>query len=114
MDRFASHLNNKCVRYNSRWWVRDTEVVNAFSQNWGPDKNWAVPPPSLVSTCIEKKTYPGKKLFIHGYSVMKKTVRFWPTLVSSNGRFNACIKHIVNLSRSNVVSPGRGNNGNIC
>lgn len=109
IDRFASHLNNKCERYNSRFWVPGTEAVDAFSQYWGRDKNWAVPPPRLVSACVEKIIR--EKAVCTLVIPLWKSSSFWPTIVDSNGTFRVDIKHVVNLSRINVVSPGKGNNG---
>lgn len=53
IDRFASHLSKKCKRFNSRWWVRGTEAVDAFLQSWKYDSNWLVPPPRLICRCLE-------------------------------------------------------------
>ena len=54
VDRFASQLNNKCIRFNSRWWVPGTEAVNAMEESWVGENNWAVPPPRLILNCIRK------------------------------------------------------------
>ena len=49
IDRFSSNLNNKCQRFNSKYWVPGTEAVDAFDQDWQGVKNWFVPPPSIGS-----------------------------------------------------------------
>ena len=55
IDRFASYYNCKCPRYNSRWWVPGTEGVNSLDQYWGlPEIIWAVPPPRLIPSVLEK------------------------------------------------------------
>ena len=54
VDRFASHLNNKCETFNSRWWVPGTSGIDAFAQMWNYDVNWLVPPPRLIAKCIDK------------------------------------------------------------
>ena len=41
VDRFASHFNNKCMRFNSRRWVPGTEAINALEENWaGRTTGW--------------------------------------------------------------------------
>lgn len=109
IDRFASHLNNKCKRFNSRWWVPGTEAVDAVSQFWGHDNNWLVPPPRLVAVCIEKliSEKSNGTLIIPAW----KSSPYWPCLMDDKGFFKGCIKEVVNLSRNNVIIPGKGNNG---
>ena len=53
VDRIANHINKKCKRFFSPWWVPETEGVNAFSQNWTGEENWLVPPIQLVPCTIE-------------------------------------------------------------
>ena len=104
IDRFASHLNSKCKRFNSRWWVPGTEAVDAFSQFWGQDENWLVPPPRLVSMCIDKMIAERA----NGTLIvpMWKSSAFWCSLVNSDGNFKNCIKQVINLSRHDIVVPG--------
>ena len=47
IDRFASRKNRKLIRYNSRFFERDSEGVDTFAFDWKDELNWAVPPPSL-------------------------------------------------------------------
>jgi hypothetical protein len=54
VDRFATHYNTQCVRFNSPIWCPGTEAVDAFSQYWGRENNWLVPPPSLISRVLNK------------------------------------------------------------
>lgn len=55
IDRFASYYNSKCKRFNSRWWVPGTEGVNSLDQFWGGSEiNWAVPPPRLIPSVLQK------------------------------------------------------------
>ena len=49
VDRFASLVTAKCIRFNSKWWVPKTEGINAFDQRWSFENNWLVPPPGLVA-----------------------------------------------------------------
>ena len=54
VDRFATHYNNKCARFNSKYWCPGTEGVDAFNQNWSNENNWMVPPPALIARVINK------------------------------------------------------------
>ena len=53
IDRFASNINKKLKRYNSKFWNPDSEAIDAFSQNWFGENNWIVPPISLVNRAIK-------------------------------------------------------------
>jgi hypothetical protein len=44
VDRFADWDNAKLPRFNSKWWCPQTEAVNTYSQQWGGENNWVVPP----------------------------------------------------------------------
>jgi hypothetical protein len=44
IDRFADKRNNKCKRWNSRYWTIGGEAADAFTQDWRGDNNWLVPP----------------------------------------------------------------------
>jgi hypothetical protein len=44
IDRFADWDNTKLVRFNSKWLCPQTEAVNTYSQHWGGENNWVVPP----------------------------------------------------------------------
>ena len=48
VDRFATWYNDKCLRFNSRFWNPGCEGVDAFTQNWQEENNWLVPPPSQI------------------------------------------------------------------
>lgn len=54
VDRFASHSNTKCKRFNFCWWVPGTEGLDALSQSFSSDVNELVPPPRLVLSCVNK------------------------------------------------------------
>lgn len=47
-DRFADDKNAKLPRFNSRFWVPNTEQVDAFSTPWTGENNWLAPPPKLI------------------------------------------------------------------
>ena len=52
IDRFANHKNSKTTRFNSKHWNPRSEAVDAFTQDWGIDMNWLVPPVRLVPRAI--------------------------------------------------------------
>ena len=53
VDRFASYLNKKLMRFNSKFWSPGVEAVDAFSQNWKNEINWIVPPISMICKAIK-------------------------------------------------------------
>jgi len=48
VDRFASHFNNKFVRFNSKLRVPGTKAVDCLKQRWADEANWILPPPKLA------------------------------------------------------------------
>ena len=52
VDRFATEYNKHLRTFNSRFWVPNTEGVNALSQNWHGENNWVLPPPGLLAEVI--------------------------------------------------------------
>ena len=61
VDRFASHGNQLCPRFNSEFLCPGTDAVDAFSQNWRRhpirndiEFNWWNPPWSLIPRVIDK------------------------------------------------------------
>lgn len=54
VDRFATHYNKKCVRFNSKYWCTNTECVDAFNACWRGENHWLVPPPNLITKAINK------------------------------------------------------------
>ena len=109
VDRFASHLNNKCKRFNSRWWVPGTEAVDAMTQFWGRDLNWLVPPPRLIAECFGKMQLEKA----NGTLVIPlwKSSPYWPCLLDLKGMFKPCISEVTNLGRIGITVSGNGNNG---
>ncbi|CAC5388127.1 unnamed protein product [Mytilus coruscus] len=53
VDRFASNLDKKLPRFNSKFWNPGVEAVDAFTQNWKNEVNWIVPPISVVCRAIK-------------------------------------------------------------
>ena len=109
MDRFASHFNSKCRKFNSRWWVPGTEAVDAMVQSWKQENNWLVPPPRLVASCLEK--IENERAVCTLIIPKWKSASFWPCLFTQDGIYKRHIKHVINLHNNDVVVPGKGNNG---
>lgn len=53
IDRFACYYNTKLPRFNSKFFDESAEAIDAFSQFWGDDFNWLVPPIYLVPRVID-------------------------------------------------------------
>jgi len=57
VDRFASSLNHKLPRFNSRWPHPRAEAVNSMTLDWTSDVNyWAPPVPLLDRTVLKIRT----------------------------------------------------------
>ena len=76
VDRFADFRNKKVKRYNSRFYHSGAEATDAFSQDWGEDVNWVVPPLYLVNRALEHARF-CKAIIILVTPLWKSTV-FWP------------------------------------
>jgi hypothetical protein len=109
VDRFASHLNNYCARFNSRWWVPGTEAINALEQDWSRDVNWLVPPPRLALACVNKLV--AERATCTLVVPKWKSASFWPCIVQTKDTFKSFIKDFRFLKRDCIVSSGKGNNG---
>jgi hypothetical protein len=57
VDRFASNLNKKLIRYNSLFWNPNSEAVDTFTQNWRGEHNLIIRPVSLVIRAIKHIIY---------------------------------------------------------
>lgn len=53
VDRFASHTNHLCPRFNSAFYCPGTEAVDAFSQDWSGENNWCNPPFGLIGQVLQ-------------------------------------------------------------
>lgn len=109
VDRFASNLNNHCVRFNSRFWCPGTEGVDAFDQCWSEDCNWIVPAPRDVLRVLAKLENDKAK----GSVVLPlwKSAPFWPVLQPYDNGFAHFVKEYRLLPQYNVIAQGNGNNG---
>ena len=109
VDRFASHFNNKCVRFNSRWWVPGTEAIDALNEKWTGENNWLVPPPRLISNCINKIEMEKA----NGTLVLPewRSAPYWPLLFNDQHKFKFYISEIISLPKKNIIDAGFSNNG---
>ena len=109
VDRFASHFNNKCMRFNSKWWVPGTEAVDCLKQQWADEANWIVPPPKLAVECVHKLVSEG----CTGTLVVPKwpSAPFWPLIVNKDGQYKSFVVDSYMFSVKDGIMPGRGNNG---
>ena len=101
VDRFASHFNNKCVTFNSRWWVPGTEAINALDKKWTGEHNWVVPTPRLVPNFIGK--IENEKADCTLVVPKWKSAPFWPLLFGKTCSFSEMIQ----LSKRNVIDVGQ-------
>ena len=109
VDRFSTHYNNHCRRFNSKWWVPGSEGINAFNQSWINDNNWLVPPPNRIIECINKIEQERARCTL---VVPKwKSGAFWPRLVDSKGNFNSYVKDFKVLPKVGLICVGKGHNG---
>ena len=53
IDRFASDINLKSKRFNSRYLCPETEGINAFSFDWSNEVNLLVSPTYLIQRAIK-------------------------------------------------------------
>ncbi|VDI25194.1 Hypothetical predicted protein [Mytilus galloprovincialis] len=103
VDRFSTHYNAQSSRFNSRIWCPGTEAINAFSQFWGGDTNWLVPPPSLVAMTINKIIKDKAKCML--VIPEWKSAPYWPLLYKDGG-FRDFIKEVIYLPRYNIIVKG--------
>ena len=53
VDRFADNINKKVDKFNSKYYCRGTDAINAFTQNWADDElNWLSPPIKYIIPTI--------------------------------------------------------------
>lgn len=109
IDRFASNLNKKCIRFNSKHWCIGCEGVDAMAQTWSGELNWWVPPPKLLCHCLNKIV--SEKACGTLIVPMWQSAPFWPLICNDHGIFRDFIKDHKILPQENVISAGQGNNG---
>ncbi|MEW8545049.1 MAG: reverse transcriptase domain-containing protein [Candidatus Thiodiazotropha sp.] len=109
VDRFASNFNNKCVRFNSRWWVPGTEAIDSLGENWAGENNWVVPPPRLVLTCINKVE--AEKANCTLVIPEWKSAPYWPVLFKDQQKSKYYMSQVLQLPLRNIIDAGFSNNG---
>lgn len=109
VDRFSTHYNNKCRRFNSRWWVPGTEAIDAFDQTWRGELNWLVPPPKHIMSCLRKLASENAR----GTLIIPKwqSAPFWPFITDLQNEYKYFVKGALELPKSGAVCKGKGNNG---
>ena len=109
IDRFATHYNNHCKRFNSKWWVPGTEGVDSFSVSWQGVINWLVPPPSMIAKCVDKITHEKCQctLVIPEWN----SAPYMCMLMSANRTYKSFVKDTYKLPSFGSIVKGKGNNG---
>ena len=79
VDRFASASNNKCKRFNSKFYWPTSEQVDAFSISWDKESNCLVPPVSLVPKVLQHMS----RCSCSGVLIVPfwPSASFWPFIV---------------------------------
>ena len=104
VDRFATHYNNKCARFNSKYWCPGTEGIDAFDQCWSNENNWIVPPPSLIPRVINKilREKASSTLIVPEW----KSSPYWPLLLDGE-HFKSFILHWSYLPNEKIITHGK-------
>lgn len=86
IDRFASHNSFQIARFCSRWWCPGTEVIDAFTVDWGRENNWLVPPVFLIPRVISHMRLGSEQ----GTLVVPfwQSAHWWPLLSPGPGIFH--------------------------
>lgn len=108
IDRFATHENAKCRRYNSKIWFPGTEAVNSLTVNWSGEMNWVVPPPDLVTAVLRKMA----REEACGVAVVPvwKSAPYWPILFPGERKADF-LAEVLYFSKSRNIVKGKGKNG---
>ncbi|XP_071156962.1 uncharacterized protein [Mytilus edulis] len=109
IDRFATDYNTKCSRFNSKCWCKNTEAIDAFSQNWFGENNWLVPPPNVVCKVIRKLCSDEANCTL--VVPLWYSSPYWLMLHDIFGNLKHFIKEKHQIMSISPVVPGRGNNG---
>ena len=94
IDRFASDINRKSKRFNSRYLCPETEGINAFSFDWSNEVNLLVPPTYLIPRAIKhflKSLTKSKAILIYPYW---PSAPFWPLLPSGHDTYFPFVKDV--------------------
>lgn len=109
VDRFSSHYNNKCNRFNSKWWVPGSEAIDCLVQRWTGEVNWVVPPPALITECLQK--FNRDKAVDTLVVPQWVSAPFWPLLIDETGQYSGFIKEVFPLPLKDSICIGKGYNG---
>ena len=110
VDRFATHYNTQCLRFNSKIWCPGTEAIDAFGQSWQSDINWLVPPHSQAAKVVNKMVFEKAQ----GTLILPewKSAPYWPLICSSKDIFKEFITDIIDyLPCNKAIVKGAGKNG---
>ncbi len=95
VDRFADNENSLCPRFNSKYFVPQTEAVDCFAENWSNDFNWVVPPVALIGPAL---------LFMlnNGFEGVLGVPEwpsspFYPLLVDQTGRWRPSVSDLLSF-----------------
>ena len=94
IDRFASDINRKSKRFNSRYLCPETEGINAFSFDWSNEVNLLVPPSYLIPRAFKhflKSLTKSKAILICPYW---PSAPFWPLLASGHDTYFPFVKDV--------------------
>lgn len=96
VDRFADEFNHKLPVFNSKFWCPSTSQVDAFSGDWSKERNWLIPPISLVGRAIKhvKVCRALATLIVPSWP----SAPFWPLLFSSNSSFSNLVVEVMRFS----------------
>ena len=99
IDRFANEENCKVKRFNSKFFCKNTEGVNAFTQSWEGENNLLVPPvPEIIPTIrkCERERVQGTLVIPYWHSGA-----FWPFLFHK-GNLKSFIKETKMSVKTNI------------
>ena len=103
VDRFADSENRKTERFNSRFYCKNTEAVDAFTQSWADENNFIVPPVHRIIDVL-------KHIFLEGITgtliiPLWKSSPFWSLVARKKFQSTIIEKHIVERG-STVLQQG--------
>lgn len=101
VDRFASVMNHKTVRFNSLFWNPNSEAVDAFTQDWAKDNNLLVPPIYLVVKVIKHLIFCKAK----GTLIVPRWVSapYWTLIFHKNLQYPFYVKEVLEFTESERI-----------
>ena len=101
IDRFASPLNNKTIRFNSLFWSPSTEAVDAFTQNWSLENNWLVPPIFSVVRAIKHLIFCKAR----GTLIVPRWVSaaYWPYIFNANLEYKEYVTDVLEFTEAERI-----------